>query len=154
MIEVWIIFLTVYLKWLTLNLVHKDKIGKQYGYLKHSISQNRQISRCSGKKIFPLLSLGWYPITVVSYNGYLLHRNAFSIFTNDNVSDTSWVIPLVSISFLDFVMIHWVCWIQQKSVQGKLYWPIQHHSFIGWTLCNKYFQTARFQILWRILVGF
>ena len=61
------------------------------------------------KKIFPLLSLGWFLFTVVSHNGYLArgsNGNAHSITTNGNVSVSSWVIPLVTIPFLVFVMIH------------------------------------------------
>ena len=55
------------------------------------------------KKIFPLLSV------VVSHNGYLTrgsNGNADSITTNGNVSFASWVIPLVTIPFLNFVTIH------------------------------------------------
>ena len=46
------------------------------------------------KKIFPLLSLGWYLFPVV----------------NGNVSVASWIISLVTIPFLDFVIIHWIQW--------------------------------------------
>ena len=62
-----------------------------------------------GKKIFPLLSLGWYLFTVVHHNGYLIrgsNGNAHSVTKNGNVSVASWVIPLVTIPFLDFVIIH------------------------------------------------
>ena len=41
------------------------------------------------KKILPLLSLGWYLFTVVSYNRYVpkgSNRNALSVTTNGNVS--------------------------------------------------------------------
>ena len=61
------------------------------------------------KKIFPLLSLGWDLFTVVSHNGYLTgssNANAYSITMNGNVSVLDWVIPLVTIPFLDLVMIH------------------------------------------------
>ena len=61
------------------------------------------------KKKFPLLSLGWYPFRVVSHNEYLTrgsYGNAHSITINGNVYAASWVIPLVTIPFLDFVMIH------------------------------------------------
>ena len=82
-------------KWLSLNsvnLANQDKIQKWYSYQRHSISDNRYIPRCSGKKIFPLLSLGWYLFTMVSHNGYLTrgsNGNALSITTNGNVSVTS-----------------------------------------------------------------
>ena len=63
--------------------------------------------------IFPLLSMGWYLITVMSHNGYLTrgsngssNGNAHSITANGNVSVLDWVIPLVTIPFLDLVMIH------------------------------------------------
>ena len=61
------------------------------------------------KKIFPLLSLGWYLFTVVYHNRYLTrgsNGNACSVTMNGNVSAAIWVIPLVTIPFLDFVMIH------------------------------------------------
>ena len=61
------------------------------------------------KKIFPLLSLGWYLFTVVHHNGYLTrdsNGNAHSVTMNGNASAASWVIPLVTIPCLEFVMIH------------------------------------------------
>ena len=70
------------------------------------------------KKIFLLLSLGWYLFTMVSCNSYLTQGSngkAHSITTNGNVSVASWIIPLVTIPFLDFVKIHWIHWIQWKS---------------------------------------
>ena len=54
------------------------------------------------KKIFPLLSLGWYLFTEVHHNGYLTrgsNGNAHSVTMNGNVSVASWVIPLVTIPF-------------------------------------------------------
>ena len=60
------------------------------------------------KKIFPLLSLGQHLFTVMSHNGYLTrgsNGNAHSIITN-SLSVARWVIPLLTIPFLDFVMIH------------------------------------------------
>ena len=47
------------------------------------------------KKIFPLLSLGWYLFTVVHHYGYLTrgsNGNAHSVTLNGNVSVASWVI--------------------------------------------------------------
>ena len=61
------------------------------------------------KKIFPLLSVGWYLFTLVSRYGYLTrgsNGNAHSITMNGNASVSSWVIPLVTKPFLDFVVIH------------------------------------------------
>ena len=61
------------------------------------------------KKIFPLLSLGWYLFTVVSHNEYLTrgsNGNAQSITMNGNASVASLVIPLVTMPVLDFVKIH------------------------------------------------
>ena len=58
--------------------------------------------------MFPLLSLGWYLFAVVSHNGHLTrgsNGNAHSITMNGNVAVASWVIPLVTIPFVDFVMI-------------------------------------------------
>ena len=55
------------------------------------------------KKIFPLLSLGWYLFTVVSHNGYVAtgsNGNAHSVTINGNVSVANWVILLVTIPFL------------------------------------------------------
>ena len=60
------------------------------------------------KKIFPILSLGWYLFTLVSDNEYQTrgsNGNALSVATYGNVSVTNLVIPLVTIPFLDFVMI-------------------------------------------------
>ena len=59
--------------------------------------------------MFQLLSLGWYLFTVVSHNEYLTRgsiTNAQSIAVNGNVSVAGWVIPLVTIPFLDLNMIH------------------------------------------------
>ena len=70
------------------------------------------------KKIFPLLSLGWYLFTVVSHNVYLTRSsngNLHSTTMNGNVSVASWVLPLVTMPFLDFVMFHWIHWIQWNS---------------------------------------
>ena len=62
------------------------------------------------KKIFPLWSLRQYLFTLMSHNRYLTrgsNGNAHSRNTvNANVSVTNWVIPLVTILFLYFVIIH------------------------------------------------
>ena len=61
------------------------------------------------KKIFSLLCLEWYLFTVVHLNGYLTrgsNGNEHSVTMNGNVSVAIWVIPLVTIPFLDLVMIH------------------------------------------------
>ena len=58
-------------------------------------------------QIFPLLSVGWF--TVVSHSGYLTrgnNANTHSITMNGNVSALGLAIPLVTIPFLDLVMIH------------------------------------------------
>ena len=78
---------------------------------RHSIFDKRYIPRCSSKKIFPLLPLGWYLFTVVSHNGYLTrgsNGNAHSITMNGNVPVASWVKhePLATLPVLNFVKIH------------------------------------------------
>ena len=67
---------------------------------------------------FPLLSIGWYLFRVVTGNRYLprcSNENTLYITSTGNVSVARWVIPLVTILFLDLVMIHWIRWIQGKS---------------------------------------
>ena len=57
---------------------------------------------------FQLLSLGWYLLGVVIGNGYLprgSNENTLCITSTGNVSDTRWVIPLVTILLLNLVMI-------------------------------------------------
>ena len=64
------------------------------------------------KNMLPLLSWGLCLFTEVFHNRYLTRgssRNAHSITINGNVSVVSWVILLVTIPFLDFVMIHQIC---------------------------------------------
>ena len=71
----------------------------------YSISNKRYIPRYSDKTAVPLLSLGWYLFTMVSYNRYLSrgsNGNAYSIIKKDNVSLTSSVIPLVAMPFFGF----------------------------------------------------
>ena len=107
----------VFPKWLSLNSynsVNHDKTQGQYGYYRHSISDNRYIPCYSGKKNFPLLSVDWYLFRVVSSNRYL-PSDILCITSTGNVFVTRWVIPLVTISLLDFVMFHWIRWIQRKS---------------------------------------
>ena len=67
------------------------------------------------KSNFPLLSVGWYLFRVVTGNIYLprhSNENTICITSTGNVSVARWVISLVTILFLDLVMIHWICWIQ------------------------------------------
>ena len=61
------------------------------------------------KNDFPLLSVGWYLVRVVTGNRYLprgSNKNALYITSNSNVSVARWVIPLVTIPLLDLVTIH------------------------------------------------
>ena len=61
------------------------------------------------KNKFPLLSLIWYLFKVVSGNRYQTrgsNGNALSITTTGDIFVASWVLPLVTRPFLDFVMIH------------------------------------------------
>ena len=61
------------------------------------------------RKNFPLLSVDWYLFRVVSGNRYLprgSNDNALYITTTGNISISRWLIPLVTIPFLNFVMIH------------------------------------------------
>ena len=61
------------------------------------------------KNDFPLLFVGWYLLRVVTGNRYLprgSNKNALYITSTGNVSVARWVIPLVTISLLDLVMIH------------------------------------------------
>ena len=56
--------------------------------------------------MFALLSLGWCLFTVVSYKEYLPrgnNGNALYFTTNGSVSIAGWVIPVVTIPYLDFV---------------------------------------------------
>ena len=59
------------------------------------------------KRIFPSLSLGWYLFTVVSNNRCLTrgsNGHVDSITMNSNVNVASWIIPLVTLPFLDFYL--------------------------------------------------
>ena len=61
------------------------------------------------KKNSQHLSVGWYLFTAVSGNRYLLgvnNENTVCITSTGNVFVARWVKPLVTISLLDFVMIH------------------------------------------------
>ena len=61
------------------------------------------------KRYFHYCLLEWYLFTVLSHNGYVTrgsYGNAHSITPNSDISVDSWVIPLVTIPFLDFVIIH------------------------------------------------
>ena len=61
------------------------------------------------KKKFPLLHLGWYIFSVLIGNRYLAkgsNGNVLCVNTTGNVFVGRWVMPLVTIQFLDFVMIH------------------------------------------------
>ena len=61
------------------------------------------------EKNFPLLSVGWYLLRVVSANRNLprgRNENTLCITSAGNVFVARWVIPLVNILLLDFVMIH------------------------------------------------
>ena len=110
----------VFPKWLSLNSVNHDQIQEQYGYQRHSISDNRYIPWYSSKKNFPLLSVVWYLFRVMSGNKYLpqdSNENALCITSTDNVYVARWVIPMVTILLLHLVMIHWIC-----SIQGKSFW--------------------------------
>ena len=104
----------VFPKWLSLNSansVNHDKIQEQYGCQRHSISVNRYISRCSGKKEF---SSTIYLVRVVSFNRYLprgSNDSTLYITVTCNVFVARWVIHLATIPLLDFVMIHWIHWI-------------------------------------------
>ena len=53
----------------------------------------------------------WWVTMDISNQRYS-NGNAHSITMNGNVSVVSWVIPLVTIPFLELVMIHWIRWIQ------------------------------------------
>ena len=107
----------VFPKWLSLNSansVNRDQIQEQYGYQRHSISDNRYTPWYSSKKNFPLLFVGWYLLRVVSGNRYLPQdsdENTLCITSTGNVFVARWVIPLVIILLLDLVMIHWIRWI-------------------------------------------
>ena len=70
------------------------------------------------KKNFPLISVDWYLFRVASGNRYLprgSNENTFYITSIGNVFVARWVLPLVTIPLLDFVMIHWICWMQWNS---------------------------------------
>ena len=57
-----------------------------------------------------LLSLVWYLFIVLSYNRYLprgSNGNTLCITSTGNIFIARWVIPLVTIPFLDYVMIQW-----------------------------------------------
>ena len=116
-----IIPIWVFPKWLSLNSansVNHDQIQEQYGYQRHSISDNRYITWYSSKKNFLLLSVGWYLFRAVSGNRYLpqdSNENTLYITSTGNVHVARWLIPLVTILLLDLVMIHWIRWIQGKS---------------------------------------
>ena len=61
------------------------------------------------KKNFQLISLGWYLIKVVIENKYppsCSNENASYDTGTGNVVFASWVIPVVTIPFLDLVTIH------------------------------------------------
>ena len=61
------------------------------------------------KKNFPLLSVGWCLFRVVSGNKCLprgSNENTLCITSTGNVFVARWVIPLVTITLLDLVMIH------------------------------------------------
>ena len=61
------------------------------------------------KKNFPLMPLGWYLFRALSGNRYLSrssNENTLCITSTGNVYVTRWVLPLVTISLLDFAMIH------------------------------------------------
>ena len=61
------------------------------------------------KKNFPLLPVDWYLFQVVTFNRYSprdSNENAPFITSTSNVSVSSLVITLATISLLDFVMIH------------------------------------------------
>ena len=61
------------------------------------------------KKNFPLLSVGRYLFRVVTGNKYLLrgsNENAHFITSTGSISVSRWVITLVTITLLDFFMIH------------------------------------------------
>ena len=80
----------------------ESKTKSKSSMVTRDTSNNRYIPRCSGTKIFPLLSLGWYQFIVVS--GYLTrgsNANTHSITMNGNVSDLGLVIPLVTMPFLN-----------------------------------------------------
>ena len=120
----------VFLNWLSLNSANSlnhDKIQDQYGYQRHSteISNNRYLTWFSGKKIFPLLSLGWYLFRLVSGNRYLTrssNENTLYITSTGNVSVARWVIPLVTIPLLDFIMIHWIPEFSEIHLGKTLKW--------------------------------
>ena len=72
------------------------------------------------KKNFLLLPVDWYLFRVVTGNRYLTrgsNENALFITSTSNVSVSRWVITLVAIPLLDFVMIHWIRWIQWNSLR-------------------------------------
>ena len=61
------------------------------------------------KNDFPLLSVGWYLFRGVSNNRYLPRcSNEYELYitSTSNVSLARWVIPLVTIPFLDLIMNH------------------------------------------------
>ena len=64
------------------------------------------------KMEIPLLSLVCYMVNMVSDTRYLprgSNENTLCITTTGYVFVNRWAIPLVTIPFLDFVMIHQVC---------------------------------------------
>ena len=54
----------------SLNPVIQNKT-QMYGYQRYSIPDNRYISKCNGKKKFPVLPLGWYLFGIVNGSMYL-----------------------------------------------------------------------------------
>ena len=86
----------VFPKWFSLNSMNCDNVQKWYGYQGCSMSSNRYIliwSVAHGKRYLPGGS-----------------KNVLSISIAGNVSATRLVIPLVTIPYSDFVMIHWIHW--------------------------------------------
>ena len=111
----------VFPKWISLNSlksVNHDKIQKWNGYQSYYPSANRYITSASNKSAFSLLPLGRYLLPVTTWHRYQSTGSSGKFYfttTSRNVTVVRCRMSLVTILVLDFVMIHWICWIQRKS---------------------------------------
>ena len=67
------------------------------------------------KSAFSLLPLGRCLLPVITWNRYQSSGKFIFTTTSRNVTFVRCRMSLVTILFLDFVMIHWIRWIQRKS---------------------------------------
>ena len=114
----------VFPKWISLNSansVNCDKIQNWYGYQRYYASGNKYITSASNIYKVHFLYYLWVGIYCHSplwtdTNQQIVVENSFYTTTSRNVSIVRYSMSsLVTILLLDFVMIHWISWIQRKS---------------------------------------